>query len=281
MAYGLNMDGVRNVPDHTAAALIYDSIKPVRGTNNVRPLGPRRKKHFCIEKDGDVYHAKFYNTRCVSYYPDGLVELHCGRYDSISTVAFIHAVSPFAAFSNKGVWVRVGAYDKHFKVPCNHKLQCKRDADDKWQVLNPVQQFVKKYNPATTKRIRAHLKPLTDWVGITFKLLRNESGEIVIPVTPMPEEITRRGVITDHVQYPRIPADPSVFFEALRLCTGRGFWNSSTSSRANYYTLSATRTALHNFAYSNAVDLKLCTEDELYVTEPVPLGKTFKQKFFR
>jgi ribosomal protein L14 len=99
---GFGIDG-RDLPllrSYARAKEKYDSITPIRGTNNVRPLGGRRKQHQRIEvaKRNGAGAAGLacvlYNTACVTYYEDGTIHLAHDGHVSQSTCTFINRVAP-------------------------------------------------------------------------------------------------------------------------------------------------------------------------------------------
>jgi hypothetical protein len=98
---GFGIDG-RDLPllrSYARAKEKYDSIVPIRGSNNVRPLGDRRKQHQRIEvaKRNGAGAAGLacvlYSTACVTYYEDGTIHLAHGGYISQSTCTFINRVA--------------------------------------------------------------------------------------------------------------------------------------------------------------------------------------------
>lgn len=74
----------------------YESTKPIRGrTEDVRPIGDRRRDWECVVQDGDKYGARLYETNCVMFCPDGSVELQINTWATPSTASFISQWSPY------------------------------------------------------------------------------------------------------------------------------------------------------------------------------------------
>jgi len=97
---GFGIDG-RDLPllrNYARAKAHHDSIVPIRNSNNLRPLGDRRKHHQRIEDGhaGDVagIACVLYATACVIYYEDGTIHLQHGGYVSQSTCTFIKRIAP-------------------------------------------------------------------------------------------------------------------------------------------------------------------------------------------
>jgi hypothetical protein len=73
----------------------YYKTKPIRGSNDVRPLGERRKKHHRITKiDDDTFACTLYHTDVVTYYRDGRVLISLGNWDTQTTRDFLHRCMP-------------------------------------------------------------------------------------------------------------------------------------------------------------------------------------------
>jgi hypothetical protein len=100
MGFGINGNDLPFIHTYGRAKQVYDAITPIRGSNNVRPLGDRRKQHQRIEvaKRNGAGAAGIacvlYNTACVTYYEDGTLHLAHGGYISQSTCTFINRIAP-------------------------------------------------------------------------------------------------------------------------------------------------------------------------------------------
>lgn len=103
MGFGINGNDLHLIRSYERAKQTYDSITPIRGTNNVRPIGDRRKHHQRIEiaKRNGAGAAGLacvlYSTACVTYYEDGTIHLAHGGYISQSTCKFIDRIAPVTA----------------------------------------------------------------------------------------------------------------------------------------------------------------------------------------
>jgi hypothetical protein len=100
MGFGINGHDLPLLRSYARAKEQYDITTPIRGRNNVRPLGDRRKQHQRIEEaprngNGAAGIAcVLYHTACVTYYEDGTMHLNHGGYMSQSTCKFINRVAP-------------------------------------------------------------------------------------------------------------------------------------------------------------------------------------------
>jgi hypothetical protein len=153
--FAISTDGCHVVRTYNDAKYHYESIKPIRGSNNIRPYGPRNKQNMRIE-EGTIdrvpyYAAVLYGTPCVRWFVDGRIQVRTGDYNTVSTAKFIHAVSPFTTqlFDNR-VWVN--------SIPIadgDVGLTFQRDdITNTYVCLNLPELYTKHFNRAETKRLR-------------------------------------------------------------------------------------------------------------------------------
>ena len=101
MSFGINGNDLPFIRSYKRAKEQYDSTTPIRGSNNVRPLGDRRKHHQQRIEEAPRNGAGaagmacvLYRTACVTYYEDGTIYLAHGGYISQSTCRFIDRIAP-------------------------------------------------------------------------------------------------------------------------------------------------------------------------------------------
>lgn len=100
MGFAINGYDLPFIRTYEQAKRMYDNIKPIRGSNNVRPLGDRRKQHQRIEEarrngtGAAGIACVLYHTQCVTYYEDGTIHLAHGGYITQSTCKFIDRIAP-------------------------------------------------------------------------------------------------------------------------------------------------------------------------------------------
>ena len=153
--FAISTDGCHVVRTYNDAKQHYESIKPIRGSSNIRPYGPRNKQHMLIEEgtmDGVPYYAAvLYHTPCVRWFVDGRIQVRTASFNTVSTAKFIYAVSPFNAqlYDNR-VWVN--------NIPIadgDVGLTFQRDDITNTHVcLNLPELYTKHFNRAETKRLR-------------------------------------------------------------------------------------------------------------------------------
>jgi hypothetical protein len=109
MSFSLDTRNTKYLHNYEAALRHYDSITPLRGNTNVRPIAERRKTHFNIRKDerAGTLIVRLHQTDVITYHPDNRITLDMGGWNSVSTRAAIHAVTGVNIFSSFGrAWVR-------------------------------------------------------------------------------------------------------------------------------------------------------------------------------
>jgi hypothetical protein len=100
MSFGIDGRDLPLLRNYARAKQAYDNTTPIRGSNNVRPLGDRRKHHQRIEEaprngaGAAGMACVLYRTACVTYYEDGTIHLAHGGYVSQSTCTFIERIAP-------------------------------------------------------------------------------------------------------------------------------------------------------------------------------------------
>tara|TARA_R110000822_G_scaffold38279_4_gene106292 strand:+ start:758 stop:1609 length:852 start_codon:yes stop_codon:yes gene_type:complete len=116
MYYG-SMTGIPVINTYEEALAHYESIKPIRGTDNVRPIcygaNGRRKKHMSIrlgqEKGVKSVDCVLYNTIVAQYLEDGTLVIKDGGWPSTTTHSFLNEVLPgMSQWANKDVRGIVG-----------------------------------------------------------------------------------------------------------------------------------------------------------------------------
>jgi len=150
---------IRRVPQvrsYEQARNIFNNTKPVRGrAEEVRPLGDRRDADtYRVRKNGDAVELVLYKTPVITFTPDGEVSLFVDGYNSVSTHQFIGWVLGISVHGARRTTVLTINGEK-FTLADKDKLRMRLGADDKWQVLNPTQQWGWKLNRKEVTNVRA------------------------------------------------------------------------------------------------------------------------------
>lgn len=159
---------------------LYESVKPIRGrAEDVRPIGQRRRDWETIEKRGDNYACRLYNTDVVTYYPDGSIGLRADTWSTPLTADFMHEHSPFYVYKRyKKLWVRVRgvekADDKHYPIPSEGELRMVKDCEISGYIYykpsEPVVIQQRVVDRTKAKAGRENLKGFLDWAKMFMKL---------------------------------------------------------------------------------------------------------------
>jgi hypothetical protein len=157
---------------------LYESVKPIRGrAEDVRPLGQRRRDWETIEKRGDNYACRLYQTDVVTYYPDNSIGLVAGVWATPLTAEFMHTHSPFYCYKkyNK-LWARVHGTgeDKHYPIPESGELRMVKVGEHEgitlYEPSEPIVIQQRVIDRAKAKEAREKLKPFLDWGRMMLKL---------------------------------------------------------------------------------------------------------------
>ena len=139
--YATNITDLPTLYSYEKALRHYESIKPIRGSNNLRPIcatkNGRRKKHMQIIKRKDAIACRLYDTDVLTFYKDGVVEYHSGTWISNSTHSFANGILyPYVNFGtrlgNTEVWIKAQTY----YVSPKQTFKMKREGDT-WVAIDP------------------------------------------------------------------------------------------------------------------------------------------------
>jgi hypothetical protein len=189
MAFKLSVASLPPLENYEQAKKKYESITPIRGSNNVRPLGDRRYGHtrYITEGNGGEYYAAcLYRTECVRYYrpevKDGVtterIEVRHGRWDTVSTAAFLDRVLPSGLRAEKtNNAVRINGYaigvDKHE----NGLLVLESINGAKWEIKNFAQEVIHKINRKRKAQVLKRHAPFLQWAKAYLSLMEDKISE--------------------------------------------------------------------------------------------------------
>jgi len=143
--YASNITDLPTLYSYEQALKHYESIKPIRGSDNIRPIcatqNGRRKKHMQIIKRDDAIACRLYATDVLTFYKDGVVEYNSGTYISNTTHSFANGILyPYVNFGtrlgNTEVWIKAQTY----YVPPKQTFKMKREGDT-WVAIDPPKNF--------------------------------------------------------------------------------------------------------------------------------------------
>ena len=154
----------------------YTQIKPIRGSNNVRPIcrtkNGRRKKHMQIIKRDDAIACRLYDTDVLTFYKNGVVDYYSGGYISNTTHAFAGSIFNHVLFSTKKEVTEVNiGYSPNrqtYHVSPNQTFKMKREGDI-WVAIDPPKNF--EYY-LKRKEYNAHRKPLKEFEAHCIRMAK-------------------------------------------------------------------------------------------------------------
>ena len=179
-----NCHKLPKIYSYAQAEKLYNGTEPVRGSNNLRPLGKRRTTHMEIVKDverdadggvvANYYGARLYNTDCVKFMEpqeDGVevIKVRTDTYETPTTAAFIRYVLPLGGVELKLGSIRIQGH----KIPKNGELTITTTKDEGWDkavIEGGEREYVHKINRKAANAVRKRYKPLLDWVRGTLSL---------------------------------------------------------------------------------------------------------------
>ena len=110
-----------SIRDYNNMKQRFEAVKPIRGrSEDVRPIGDRRRDWERVVQDGEKYGARLYDTNCVMYYPNGDVEVQINGWGTPSTTSFISLHAPYGINCYKRyntVWVETTHDGKAYPIP--------------------------------------------------------------------------------------------------------------------------------------------------------------------
>lgn len=173
----------------------YESIKPIRGSDNLRPTGDRRKQWMTIRQEGENYIYSLYKQDCVVYTPTSII-INTGKWFTPTTAEFITAHTPIGVYcvkQYKKLWltVRPSPSSEDLCLPVNPSLTI--NVVDNKLVADVKPLMVRTVDRRKAKDARARLDEFITW-GMT--MLKLSDGWLT--------DDTRKEAGTEYIQAPRL-----------------------------------------------------------------------------
>lgn len=95
---------IKRIRSYAEAQAQYETTKPIRGSDNLRPIGARRDaaKYYIKEAGSGEYCAYLYNTPVVTFNPDNTIVIQTYGYDTALSMDFIGQVLGIPACRTRG-----------------------------------------------------------------------------------------------------------------------------------------------------------------------------------
>jgi hypothetical protein len=186
-----NLNNLPCITSYEEAAFQFKNIKPIRGSENIRPLGNRRAKHYAIEKRGDAYVCTLYGHPVITFsrdeYGRGMATVNMCGYNTQTTRGFISRIFRTDCYSHKGkTYIEIGKRATKdpetgkyqvtgaYYLPAHYALQFKVG-----ECINPVPVTKKVLDREVTKQLRDTFKDSMDDAEAMLRLgmARISSGD--------------------------------------------------------------------------------------------------------
>lgn len=263
----------------------YNGIKPIRGSDNLRPLcdtrNGRRKKYLqIIEREKDkAYALRVYNTDVITYMSDGTILINNGGWATNTTHNFISEVlrwkGVMAQTRNGETWLSLKGGD--FRIANGVDAILEPDENDVLTLRNPDPVMVHKLDRKAWNQVRKQHSAFMSYISSMSKLLEpnersNRWGEL------SKQRRTLELLLNDdtNTREALLEQDPnSTWLSALEMFTvgaTKHEWNYRANGTSSWET-SLVIPAFRKQAYDL---LKCLYSGSLFVEEEAPLGKYVK-----
>ena len=115
---------IERLRSYAAAQARYETTKPIRGSDNLRPLGDRRDaaRYYIRQEGAGEYCAYLYNTPVVTFYPNDEIVIATDGHDTALSIDFIGQVLGIPASRTRGQCVFTVDGTKYVTSGRNGKL---------------------------------------------------------------------------------------------------------------------------------------------------------------
>jgi len=156
-------------------------IKPIRGDDDIKPLGIRKNKHMRILKhpNGNIA-CRLYDTDVVTFKPNGDVAVMLNGWASDSTCDFASMVldQPFYKFDSR-VWCRVQYEGEIKNFPLRSYGENKfRMHGTSLVIRDPLKHVIHKINRAGANSVRERYANFRAYLKRTMRLREDEHGRV-------------------------------------------------------------------------------------------------------
>ena len=283
--FGNNFTDIPSISSFEDAKRHYESIKPIRGSDNLRPAcktpNGRRKKHIQIveRNEGNSYAIRLFETDVVTFHNNNTLELNNGGWATSSTHGVITdllwRVGVEAKTRNGETWLSLKGGD--FRIADGVDAILEPDEDDVLTLRNPDPVMVHKLDRKPWNQVRKQHSAFLSYISSMSKLLEPTDH------SNRWDELNKQRRTLELLLDARIDTrealleeDPnSTWLSALEMFTvgaTKHEWNFSVNGASSWKT-SLVIPAFRKQAYDL---LKCLYSGSLFVEEEAPLGKYVK-----
>lgn len=177
MGYATIQRVPRAIRKYEEAKSIYDKTKPIRGRDNVRPLGARRDVDtYQVRMRDDDVQFMLYKTPVVTYRPDDTIELFCDGWNSMSTRQFISHVLNTHCYTKNGRMILRAGEQLQVMPTKGQEIVLLKEVDGLLTISNPQDVMGYRINRKAANNVRAKYKEFLDYLS-NMLLVRKEKSK--------------------------------------------------------------------------------------------------------
>lgn len=147
---------------------LYNAIKPIRGSQDVRPLKRREHTRRIVKLNDDAYAYVLHSTRVVTCLSDGTIELYMYGWNTPTTREFISEYTPLRVYTCNGILHVCNVYmdgEHYTSLPIDPNQTTFFRVDDmgKVHLVGKVVAYKMQVNRERSKKVRELIKPFLDY----------------------------------------------------------------------------------------------------------------------
>jgi hypothetical protein len=164
----------------------YNSIKPIRGSDNLRPIcrttNGRRKKHMQIINYGTRIACRLYKTDVLEFYPDGELHVKTNGWASNSTHQFISEILGYSVgvYSKRGKTVVTLPSGEALIDDSNPVLRLKR-GEVRWEFVDKPQLYAYYVKRGAMAERRKSVRAFAAYARAMVKVFDPEQYALAVP----------------------------------------------------------------------------------------------------
>ena len=264
------------------ARMHYESIKPIRGSDNLRPLcgtpNGRRKKHLQIIElgYGNAYALRVYDTNVITYKRDGAILINNGGWATATTHGFITEALMHLGVSartrSESTWLNLRCGD--FRIADGVDAILEPNEDGNLILRNPEPVYVHRLNRKVWNGVRKQHSAFLSYIESMSKLVEPaNNADRWHRNTGLRTWITAHNVDREGARATLTCEDPNEgwaqLLEMFTLGATQFDWNWGASE----FNARIVRSKFKRQAYEL---LKYFYADEIFIREEAPLGAYVK-----
>jgi len=183
-----NCANLPQLSTYAQAQAHYNFVKPIRGDEEVRPLGTRRYKWYRIAKKDYIeqmpmYSAALGKTNMIEYHADGRISITTDGYRSPTNSAFLNfvlmGIGNVVSVSGKWYW-KPHRSDNYYYFPIERNFWL--HLDELGIPSNPVREHKHAINRKAMNALRKKYMPILNYGKLMLTADRNIDRKVVLEI---------------------------------------------------------------------------------------------------